>query len=73
MPIDIYESDPRYEHDGAGRRAPPRCYMRPATSEAVGASRSNAEATAQTFALGLLLSIISCTAVFLLVQSGWNF
>ena len=73
MPIDSYDFDRRYEHGEAGRRAPPRCYARPAMSEAVGAAHGNAEATAHAFALGLLLSVISCVAVFLLVQGAWSF
>lgn len=67
MPTDIYDSEPR--HGEAGRRPAPRCYRR---SDAVAASRSNAETTAHAFALGLLLSIVSCIAVFLLVQGGWS-
>ncbi len=71
MLTDHHDPDRRFEP--AGWRPPPRCYARPAVSEAVEASRSEAEASMHTLALGVLLSVISCISVFLLVQSGWSF
>lgn len=68
MPIDRYRHGEDLDRDIARQRAAPRCYMRPALSEAV-PSRIDTESIALVLGLG----VISCVAAFLIVNGGWSF
>ena len=60
MPIDFHNSDRRYEPVQADWRTPPRCYMRPALSEAVEASNDDAEGRAAQRRAALQMLPLCC-------------
>jgi hypothetical protein len=67
MPFESYDPDGDLRHEVA-RRPSPRCYMRPAPSEAV-----SARIDTQNIALVLALGLIWCAAAFVIVGNGWSF
>jgi hypothetical protein len=74
MAIDAYHPDQRCEPGEAGRRAPPRCYTRPARRDATRASRSDdPDGNAHVLAFGIMLIVMWCISAFLILQNGWSF
>lgn len=67
MPFDSHGAYGDLQHEVA-RRPAPRCYARPAPSEAA-PPRIDAEG----IVLALGLGFISCSAALLLVNGGWSF
>ena len=67
MPIDRYRPDEDLQYGVVRPRPAPRCYRRPAASEAV-----SSRIDAQDVALAMALGVLSCAALFLLLNGGWS-
>jgi hypothetical protein len=67
MPIDRDRPDEDLQHGVVRPRPAPRCYARPAPSGAVSSGID-----AQDVALGVALGVLSCAALFLILNSGWS-
>jgi hypothetical protein len=65
MPIDRYRPDEDLQQRVVRPRPAPRCYSRPAPSEAV-----SSYIDAQDVALAVALGVLSC--LFLIVSGGWS-
>jgi hypothetical protein len=57
------------EHQDVRARPAPRCYSRPARSQAIRQPHNQTESTGIVLALG----IFSCVAGFLLMSGSWGF
>ena len=68
MPTHRYRPNEDLQHGAVRLRPAPRCYRRPAPSEAV-----SSLIDAQDIALAVALGVLSWAALLLVVNGGWNF
>jgi hypothetical protein len=69
MPANQPMPDRNWQDEYAHARRTPRCYARAATSDDIDQARADTQCTAVL----MLLSVLTCAAVFAVAYGGWGF